>query len=60
MTVQTDPCVTAICWMVSGSGCLKVSGRKTQSKTLSSDREPTMIQGRNSLNTARDKTTSDQ
>ncbi|TNN73623.1 hypothetical protein EYF80_016218 [Liparis tanakae] len=44
---MTDRGGTAICWMVSGSGCRKVSGRKTQNTTLSNDREPTRIHGRN-------------
>lgn len=45
-------CMCGTSWMVSGSGCLKVSGRKKQSRTPRSDREATMIQGRSSLNTA--------
>lgn len=54
---QTDRCVCAIWWIVSGSGRLKVSGRKTQSTTLSSDKALTVIQGRNWENTAGDKKT---
>lgn len=55
VTVVTYPCMCGICWMVSGSGCLKVSGRKKHAKTLSNEREPTMIHGRNDETAAGDK-----
>lgn len=38
MTLQTYLRMGAICWMVSGIGCLKVSGRKRQRIMLISDR----------------------
>ena len=43
---HTDRFTRLICSMVSGSGRLKVSGRKKQMKPLSSDSTPTTIHGR--------------
>lgn len=42
--------------MVSGSGFPNDSGRKRETKTPMTDRRPTVNHGRNSWNTAADKT----
>lgn len=39
-------CLSCICWIVSGSGCLKVSGSKKATIAVATPRVPIVIYGK--------------